>query len=127
MTLPMWPDGVDDACTLPTVERPLRVAEFDELFSTAVRDVERLAPGKVRMTLAGPASLAGTVRDLTARETACCSFFAFTVTGSTDGVILDIAVPPERVPVLDALTDRAVRSRAHGSRAANPSSRQSSA
>ncbi len=112
MTLPMWPDGVDDACTLPTVERPLRVAEFDELFATAVRDVERLAPGKVRMTLAGPASLAGTVRDLTARETACCSFFAFTVTGSADGgVVLDIAVPPERVPVLDALTERALRSR----------------
>jgi len=27
---------------LPTVEQPLRVAEFDELFATAVRPVERV-------------------------------------------------------------------------------------
>jgi hypothetical protein len=108
----MWPEGVDDACTLPTVERPLRIAEFDELFATAVRDVERLAPGTVRMTLAGPASLEETVRDLAARETACCAFFTFTVTASADAVVLDIAVPPEQTPVLDALTDRAIRSSA---------------
>ena len=31
---------VTDACTLPTVERPLRLAEFDDLFATAVRAVE---------------------------------------------------------------------------------------
>ena len=33
---------VPEACTLPTVEQPLRVAEFDELFATAVRPVERV-------------------------------------------------------------------------------------
>ena len=36
-------DWAPDACTLPTVERPLRVAEFDDLF-TAVRRSERPQP-----------------------------------------------------------------------------------
>ena len=30
-----------DACTLPTAERPYRLAEFDSRFSEAVRSVER--------------------------------------------------------------------------------------
>jgi len=33
---------VPDACTLPTAERPLRLAELDDLFATAVRAVHRL-------------------------------------------------------------------------------------
>lgn len=33
---------VPQSCTLPTVEQPLRVAEFDALFATAVRSAERL-------------------------------------------------------------------------------------
>ena len=30
-------DWAPDACTLPTAERPLRVAEFDDLFTFVVR------------------------------------------------------------------------------------------
>lgn len=30
------------ACTLPTEERPLRVAEFDALFAEAVKNVRRI-------------------------------------------------------------------------------------
>ncbi|WP_245718914.1 hypothetical protein [Micromonospora rhizosphaerae] len=37
-------DWVPEACTLPTAERPLRVAEFDELFATALRGQTRLSP-----------------------------------------------------------------------------------
>ena len=58
---------VPDACTLPTAERPLRLAEFDDLFATAVRAVEPLDARHVRMSLTGPAGLAESVRDLTAR------------------------------------------------------------
>lgn len=71
---------VPDACTLPTVEQPLRLAEFDELFATAVRRVETLTATHARMTLTGEAGLTAAVRDLTARETGCCSFFTFTIT-----------------------------------------------
>lgn len=102
---------VPQACTLPTVERPLRLAEFDDLFATAVREVEVLGRTRARMRLAGPAGLAARVRDLTARETECCSFFTFTVTpeSAIDGeaVILDIAVPPAHADVLAALARRA--------------------
>jgi hypothetical protein len=34
---------VPAACTLPTAARPLRLAEFDALFATALRRQERLS------------------------------------------------------------------------------------
>src|SRR4051794_9914342 len=37
------------ACTLPTVERPLRVGEFDRLFARASAAVERLSPQTARI------------------------------------------------------------------------------
>ncbi|MEV0570050.1 hypothetical protein [Dactylosporangium sp. NPDC050588] len=100
---------VPDACTLPTAERPLRLAEFDALFSSAVRSVEVVSPTRARMRLAGPAGLEATVRDLAARETACCSFFTFTVTpGPADGaLVLDIQVPAAYTDVLASLAGRA--------------------
>jgi hypothetical protein len=77
-------DWVPQACTLPTAERPLRVAAFDKLFAAAVRAAE-----------------------LAAAETGCCSFFTFilTVTGGSAG--LDIVVPAAQTAVLDALAQRA--------------------
>lgn len=100
-----------DACTLPTAEQPFRLAKFDELFATAVQRVEKIADGKARMLLSGPAGLLETVRDLTARETECCSFYTFTVTAEPDAandvVVLDIEVPPAYAGVLASLTQRA--------------------
>ena len=102
---------VPDACTLPTAERPVRLAEFDDLFATAVRGVEQVTATHARLRLTGPPGLAATVRDLTARETACCSFFIFTLTAgpARDGsaLILDIEVPAQRADVLASLTERA--------------------
>jgi hypothetical protein len=71
---------VPEACTLPTAQRPLRLAEFDALFATAVKRVERVGVLRLRLTLTGPVELEDIVRDLTERESRCCSFFAFTVT-----------------------------------------------
>ncbi|RYP85881.1 hypothetical protein EKO23_11260 [Nocardioides guangzhouensis] len=99
-----WADV--DACTLPTAERPLRVAELDDLFAT-VTAVERPSPTLLRLVLAGPGDLLGTARDLAARESACCSFFTFTVTPADGGVRMDVSVPAARVDVLDALAERA--------------------
>jgi hypothetical protein len=100
-----------EACTLPMVERPARLAEFDDLFATAVRDVATISPTHARMRLAGPAGLAARLRDLTAREAGCCSFFAFTITPepAVDGeaMTLDIEVPAARAGVLGALAQRA--------------------
>jgi hypothetical protein len=99
---------VPRACTLPTAEQPLRLAEFDELFSAAVRGGERLAPLHLRVTLTGGQDLARSVRDLADRETQCCSFFSFSVTEPQAGVVqLDIGLPAGHVDVLDALAARA--------------------
>jgi hypothetical protein len=92
---------VPDACTLPTIERPLRVAEFDELFRTALRSRERIAPTQLRLTL-DPAAEA-TARDLCARESECCAFFTFTFGRDDAGLLLDITVPPQHIAVLDGL------------------------
>ena len=107
-----------DACTLPTADRPVRVAEFDELFASSVRAVEGPAPdaAQARLVLAGDATLPARVQRLADAEASCCSFFTFTVTrldaGSEDSqgetvVALDIEVPPARADVLRALVDRA--------------------
>lgn len=102
----MEPLLTTDACTMPTAERPLRLAEFDALFVTAVRHVERDG-ATVRMRLTGRSGLVEKVRDLTFRETACCSFFVFTLTGDDDDLTLEVSVPPARQEILDALADRA--------------------
>jgi hypothetical protein len=97
------------ACTLPTAERPLRLAELDDLF-TAVRDVESVSATHARLHLTGPPGLEATVRDLTARESECCSFFTFTVTPAPAGgeaLILDIEVPAQYADVLVSLAGRA--------------------
>ncbi|MCU7729332.1 hypothetical protein ODJ79_36925 [Actinoplanes sp. KI2] len=104
---------VPDACTLPTAERPLRLAEFDDLFATAVRRIDRLGESHARLHLTGPAGLAARVRDLAARESECCSFFTFTTTEqpATEGevVVLDIEVPAAHADVLASLIRRAAR------------------
>jgi hypothetical protein len=106
-----------DACTLPTAEQPLRVAEFDDLFATSLTAVVR-PPGaatRARLLLAGDAELRERVQRLAAAENACCSFFAFTVSslpGDERGTVaLDVEVPAARTDVLAALVDRAERAR----------------
>jgi hypothetical protein len=100
-----WPPV--DACTLPTADQPLRLAEWDDLFVTSLRTVER-GPTRARLVLAGDDGLAARVRRLADAETACCSFFTFTVTPrDDDGVVLGIEVPPARSDVLAALIERA--------------------
>ena len=91
-------------CTLPTAERPLRLAEFEDLFSTAVRGVTR-DDGGVRLALSGKPCLTAQVQDLTSRESACCSFFTFTITGTDDNLTLLISVPLAQPDVLAALAD----------------------
>ena len=92
---------------MPTAQRPLRLAEFDELFTTAVRSIVRLDRRQVRLELAPEAAVAARAADLLVRETECCSFFTFTLTATGGQVSLAVAVPDGQVEVLDALADRA--------------------
>lgn len=96
-----------EACTLPTAERPLRLAEFDSLFASSARRVDRLPGGGVRIQLVGEPGLWERVSDLAERETRCCTFFTFTIDGTDQELTLDVSVPPERRDILDALATRA--------------------
>ncbi len=103
-----------DTCTLPTAERPLRVAEFADLFATTVRTVVRDSPTSLRLVMRGDRTTESTARELAARETDCCSFFTFVFesanVGSAAGLTLTITVPPAHVAVLDGLQELALTS-----------------
>ena len=105
------------ACTLPTAERPLRVAEFGRLFTGGLRAQTRVSATRLRWVL-DPAAEAE-ARDLTARESQCCSFFVFDVTshpwaGADGEVVVVVDVPAEQVAVLDALESLAAQTKATG-------------
>jgi hypothetical protein len=94
------------ACTLPTAEQPLRIAEFADLFTTALQGLDRTAPTRLRLTLAASAR-AEAVR-LTEAESSCCTFFTFTISEPARiQVSVDIEVPGGYVDVLDALATQA--------------------
>ncbi|WP_330179202.1 hypothetical protein OHB26_22240 [Nocardia sp. NBC_01503] len=96
---------VPDACTLPTVEQPTRVAEFDQLFATAVGAITRPTSTSLELTL--PAEAEAAARDLAARESQCCAFFTFDFETGTAGTTMRIGVPAGQVAILDALAARA--------------------
>jgi hypothetical protein len=96
-------DWTPDACTLPTPERPLRIAEFDDLFTFVVR-AERREPQ--RLALALRRIVEAPARDLARRESECCSFFTFEFESVGDDVVMHIAVPPSQIAVLDAIEAR---------------------
>jgi hypothetical protein len=96
------------ACTLPTAERPTRLAEFDELFAR-VRGVTRAEPTRLSLDLEPRADVAALCADLMVREIGCCSFFTFTLvaTGALEPAVrLEVTVPAGHTEVLDAMADR---------------------
>ncbi|MEU1037128.1 hypothetical protein ACFYP4_07020 [Streptomyces sp. NPDC005551] len=97
---------VPQSCTLPTEERPLRVAEWDALFTERLTSFSRPGPLRLRLHLAGGPGVEERLRDLVARESGCCSFFTFTTTPGEDLTGLDIVVDAEHEAVLDALAAR---------------------
>jgi len=99
------------ACTLPSAERPLRLAEFDDLFASTVSGVARVDRTRVRLELRPEPTLAARAADLMMREGDCCSFFTFTLTAAGGRLALEVAVPAGHVDVLDALADRAAGDR----------------
>jgi hypothetical protein len=104
MTVPQ--DWAPDACTLPTEERPLRVAEFDDLFAYVLRS-DRREPTYLEIAI--PADVEAAARDLARRESECCSFFTFHFDSAGESVIMRIEVSPDQIAVLDAIETRVAR------------------
>ena len=101
-----WADV--EACTLPTADRPLRVAEFDDLFTTSLRSIDQPSDTYAHLVLTGDIELAHRARRLVEAEMACCSFFTFTISEPQPGnVSLDIDVLPAHAGVLTGLLDHA--------------------
>jgi hypothetical protein len=101
-----WTDV--EACTLPTAEQPLRLAEFDDLFTTHLQLIERSGDTHARLLLAGDEDLAGRTQRLADAESSCCSFFTFGVSTLEDGLVaLDVEVPSAYADVLADLVGRA--------------------
>jgi hypothetical protein len=95
-----------ETCSLPTAERPLRVAEFDRLFASALRGMDRPATTRLRLWLDPAAEV--TARELAGRETTCCSFFDFSFERvGADRLAVDVSVPAAQTAVLQGLADQA--------------------
>ncbi|MEV6710465.1 hypothetical protein AB0M48_00360 [Lentzea sp. NPDC051208] len=92
------------ACTLPTAERPFRVAQFDDLLAGAAR--HRSTRTRLVLYLEPRPEVAARAADLAVRETGCCSFFTFELTATGGGLSLAISVPDAQAEVLDALAKR---------------------
>jgi hypothetical protein len=104
---------VPASCTLPTEERPVRADAFNVLFAE-VRGIDRPDPGRLRLDLHPVPEVAARAAELATRETACCSFFTFTLTATAGTLTLDIAVDAAHTPVLDALADQVATARQSG-------------
>jgi hypothetical protein len=97
-------DWVPAACTLPTAEQPLRLAEFDVFFRAAMRRWIRTSTTGLDLVIRG--EFEATARDLAERESSCCSFFCFDFHPAADDLVMSIGVPQDHVEVLDALHAR---------------------
>lgn len=101
-------DWVPSACTLPTREQPLRVAEFDALVTSSLRAVIVIEATAIELVLADSEEVAAAARDLTRREAVCCSFFRFSVEHSVGApVTVLIGVDAAHVDALAGLAARA--------------------
>ncbi|MCX0275599.1 hypothetical protein NLM24_33980 [Nocardia zapadnayensis] len=101
------PDGggwVPQACTLPTVEQPIRVAEFDRFFAESVRRTRRPDPARLELVIDPAAE--PVARDLAGRESSCCAFFRFGFARTGSGVLMAVGVSGAYVDVLDAFAAR---------------------
>ena len=100
-------DWVPEACTLPTVEHPLRRAEFDDLFAQDLIGVTQESPHRVRLELRAEPAVAARAADLAVRETGCCSFFSFDLAITDGRVSLAVGAAAAHEIVLAALAARA--------------------
>ncbi|QFY10728.1 hypothetical protein GBF35_32665 [Nonomuraea phyllanthi] len=71
-----------------------RLDEYRRIFEHALAGRERTGGG-IRFRFRARPGVEAWVRDLAARERACCAFFAFEVTAQGDEVLWDASVPDD--------------------------------
>jgi hypothetical protein len=100
-------DWVPAACTLPTTDRPLRRAEFDDFLGEDVVSVNQQSPSEVRLDLRADPEIAARAAGLAAKEAICCSFFTFGLTIADGTVSMTVSTKPAHAAVLAGLAARA--------------------
>src|SRR5689334_17518350 len=100
-------DWVAEACTLPTVEQPLRRDEFDALFGEDVISVEQVSAERLRLGLRACPDAAARAAGLAVKEAGCCSFFTFGLSIGDGTVAMTVSTSAAHAAVLAALGDRA--------------------
>jgi len=100
-------DWVPRACTLPTVDQPLRRAEFDALFAEDVTSVDHTSPQRLQLELRAHPDSASRAASLAVQETGCCSFFHFDLAIGDGGVAMTISTDAKNAGVLAVLRERA--------------------
>jgi hypothetical protein len=73
-----------------------RLAEYAQLFARALIGGAR-TPDGVLFRFRADEGVEAWVRDLAAREKACCAFFTFTVTGNKTAIIWQASVPDNEI------------------------------
>ncbi|MEO5922010.1 MAG: hypothetical protein ABIQ01_12800 [Pseudolysinimonas sp.] len=96
---------IPHSCTLPTAERPIRLAEFDTLLESATL-AKRDNAMHLTFYFDDAKGLEAQARDLTARESSCCSFFDFNVANDGGQIIVGIGVPDQHASILNSLQSR---------------------
>ena len=100
-------DWVPPACTLPTVDQPLRRAEFDAMFAEDVIRLDQPTAEQLLLELRATPAAAARAADLAVKETGCCSFFSFDLSIGDGKVSMAISTDARNTAVLAVLRDRA--------------------
>lgn len=95
------------SCSLPTVERPLREREFDDLFREELHAAVSISPVQAEFRLNRESR--ARAEELVARETECCSFFTFALTDDAEHLTMTVGVPDRHSDVLSGLIASAER------------------
>ena len=103
----MADDWSSEACTLPTVDQPLRRAEFDDLFRQHVVTAVRTTTQALRLELRDGQEVAARAALLAVKETGCCSFFTFDLHISEGKAAMVISTDPAHGDIITALAERA--------------------
>jgi hypothetical protein len=90
------------ACTLSPGQYAERTDELAALAARALRSRERTPAGE-RLMFADSPQIERELRDVIAAESRCCAFLRMDLRRTGEGLVLDIAGPPDARPIIAEL------------------------
>jgi hypothetical protein len=93
------------ACTLSRGQYQDRTDELAALAARALRSRERSAEGE-RLIFTDSPEIEHELRAVIGAESSCCAFLRMALERTGDGLVLDIAAPPDARPIIGDLFRR---------------------